>query len=142
MVFHGCAVLTWAHTHTELKTAEAELYGIGSGEIERSGTASFLPEWQHQVVLLFATYSQNERVADFMTKAMTREKLMKFARALNLLLVIFFCSGDSFVRVTHWRVFRDKCSHIVILFFVVLCVCCVLCVVVVGVAVAVAAAAV
>ena len=39
VLFHGCAALTWARTQQTraLLSAEAELYGIGSGAIEGLG---------------------------------------------------------------------------------------------------------
>ena len=44
VLFHGCAVLTWARTQKTraLSSAEAELYGIGSGAIEGLGAAQLL----------------------------------------------------------------------------------------------------
>ena len=50
VLFHGCAVLTWARTQKTraLSSAEAELYGIGSGAIEGLGAAQLLKEWQYK----------------------------------------------------------------------------------------------
>ena len=44
VLFHGCAVLTWARTQKTraLSSAEAKLYAIGSGAIEGLGAAQFL----------------------------------------------------------------------------------------------------
>lgn len=126
VLFHGCAVLTWARTQKTraLSSAEAELYGIGSGAIEGLGAAQLLQEWQYKTVPLLQTDSQSalavckrrgpgrmkhielkmltvqewlktgrlrihkisthDNPADLMTKAMNREKLIKFGRALNL----------------------------------------------------------
>ena len=44
VLFHGCAVLTWARTQKTraLSSAEAELYGIGSGAIEGLGSSTTL----------------------------------------------------------------------------------------------------
>ena len=41
VLFHGCAVLTWARTQKTraLSSADAELYAIGSGSIEGLGAA-------------------------------------------------------------------------------------------------------
>ena len=43
VLFHGCAVLTWARAQktSALSSAEAELYGIGPGAIEGLGAAPF-----------------------------------------------------------------------------------------------------
>ena len=126
VLFHGCAVLTWARTQKTraLSSAEAELYAIGSGAIEGLGAAQLLKEWQCKTVPLLWTDSQSalavwrrrepgrmnhvalkmlevqewlktgrlrvrkvsthDNPADLMTKAMSREKLIKFGRALNL----------------------------------------------------------
>ena len=126
VLFHGCAVLTWARTQKTraLSSAEAELYGIGSGAIEGLGASQLLREWQYETVPLLQTDSQSalavckrrgpgrmkhielkmlavqewlktgrlrihkvsthDNPADLMTKAMNREKLIKFGRALNL----------------------------------------------------------
>ena len=107
-----------------LSSAEAELYGIGSGAIEGLGAAQLLRERQYETVPLLQTDSQSalavckrrgpgrmkhielkmlavqewlktgrlrihnvsthDNPADLMTKAMNREKLIKFGRALNL----------------------------------------------------------
>ena len=112
------------HKRRELSSAEAELYGIGSGAIEGLGAAQLLREWQYETVPLLQTDSQSalavcrrrgpgrmkhielkmlavqewlktgrlrihkvsthDNPADLMTKAMNREKLIKFGRALNL----------------------------------------------------------
>ena len=119
VLFHGCAVLTWARTQKTraLSSAEAELYGIGSGAIEGLGAAQLLREWQYKTVPLLHSQSAlavrkrrgpgrmkhielkmlaktgrlrirkvstHDNPADLMTKAMNREKLIKFGRALNL----------------------------------------------------------
>ena len=126
VLFHGCAVLTWTRTQKTraLSSAEAELYGIGSGAIEGLGAVQLLREWQYKTVPLLQTDSQSalavckrrgpgrmkhielnmlavqewlktgrlrihkvsthDNPADLMTKAMNREKLIKFGRALNL----------------------------------------------------------
>ena len=61
VLFHGCAVLTWARTQKTraLSSAEAELYGIGSGAIEGLGAAQLLREWQYKTVPLLQTDSQS-----------------------------------------------------------------------------------
>ena len=55
VLFHGCAVLTWARTQKTraLSSAEAELYGIGSGAIEGLRAAQLLKEWHYKTVPLF-----------------------------------------------------------------------------------------
>ena len=97
-----------------LSSAEAELYAIGSGAIEGLGAAQLLQEWQCKAVPLLLTdfperarSLQTQRAgsnetrgaqdahsagmakngttsSSQMTKAMTREKLIKFGHALNL----------------------------------------------------------
>ena len=61
VLFHGCAVLTWARTQKTraLSSAEAELYGIGSGAIEGLGASQLLREWQYETVPLLQTDSQS-----------------------------------------------------------------------------------
>ena len=61
VLFHGCAVLTWARTKNTraLSSAEAELYAIGSGAIEGLGAAKLLQEWQCKTVPLLWTDSQS-----------------------------------------------------------------------------------
>ena len=61
VLFHGCAVLTWARAQKTraLSSAEAELYGIGSGAIEGLGAAQLLREWQYKTVPLLQTDSQS-----------------------------------------------------------------------------------
>ena len=125
VLFHGCAVLTWARTQKTRahSSAEAELYAIGSGAIEGLGAAQLLQAWQYKTVPLLLTDPRSalavckrrgpgrtkhielkmltvqewlktgrlrihevptpDNPADLMTKAMTREKLIKFGRALN-----------------------------------------------------------
>ena len=60
VLFHGCAVLTWARTQKTraLSSAEAELYAIGSGAIEGLGAAQLLQVWQCKAVPLLLTDSQ------------------------------------------------------------------------------------
>ena len=64
VLFHGCAVLTWARTQKTraLSSAEAELYGIGSEAIEGLGAAQLLREWQYKTVPLLQTDSQSALV--------------------------------------------------------------------------------
>ena len=54
-------MLTWARTQKTraLSSAEAELYGIGSGAIEGLGAAQLLREWQYKTVPLLQTDSQS-----------------------------------------------------------------------------------
>ena len=59
ILFHGCAVLTWARTQKTRASAEAELYAIGSGAIEGLGAAQLLKEWQCKTVPLLWTDSQS-----------------------------------------------------------------------------------
>ena len=61
VLFHGCAVLTWARTQKTraLSSEEAELFGIGSGVIEGLGAAQLLREWQYKTVPPLQTDSQS-----------------------------------------------------------------------------------
>ena len=61
VLFHGCAVLTWARTQKTraLSSAEAELYDIGSGAIEGLGAVQLLREGQYKTVPLLQTDSQS-----------------------------------------------------------------------------------
>ena len=61
VLFHGCAVLTWARTQKTraLSSEEAELYAVGSGAIEGLGAAQLLQEWQYKTVPLLWTDSQS-----------------------------------------------------------------------------------
>ena len=97
----GGAVLFHVGAHAEdesfFSSVEAELYGIGSGAIEGLGAAQLLKEWQYKTVPLLQTDSQSaheewlktgrlrickvsthDNPADLTTKAMNREKLIKF----------------------------------------------------------------
>ena len=136
VLFHGCAVLTWARTKKTraLSSAEAELYAMASGAIEGLGAAQLLQEWLCKTVPLLLTDSQSapavckrrgpgrmkfielkmlpvqewlntgrlrihnvsthDNPADLMTEPMTREKLIKLGRALNL-------RGSFFADLSH-----------------------------------------
>ena len=61
VLFHGCALLTWARTQKTrvLWSAEAELHAIGSGAIEGLGAVQLLKEWQYKTVPLLWTDSQS-----------------------------------------------------------------------------------
>ena len=61
ILFHSCAVLTWARTQKTraLSSAEAELYPIGSGAIEGLGAAQLLKEWQCETAPLIWTDSKS-----------------------------------------------------------------------------------
>ena len=61
VLFHGCAVLTWARTQKTraLLSALAQLYGISSGASEGLEAAQLLQEWQYKTVPLLLTDSQS-----------------------------------------------------------------------------------
>ena len=58
VLFHGCAVLTWARTQKTRALSSAEA-GIGSGAIEGLGASQLLREWQYETVPLLQTDSQS-----------------------------------------------------------------------------------
>ena len=61
VLFHGCAVLTWARTQKTraLSSAEAELYAMCTEAMEGLGAAQLLQEWQCKIVPLLLTDSQS-----------------------------------------------------------------------------------
>ena len=127
VLFHGCAVLTWARTQKRRELFRAQrpsCMALAQEQSKSLGAAQLLREWQYKTVTLLQTVSQSalavckrrgpgrmkhielkmlavqewlktgrlrihkisthDNPADLMTKAMNREKLIKFGRALNL----------------------------------------------------------
>ena len=65
VLFRRCAVLTWLGTQKTrvVSSADAKLYGIGSGANGRLRSTQLSEEWQYKVVPLLQTDSQRALVA-------------------------------------------------------------------------------